>query len=592
VHSHIYRFDTDSLLHGNELLIDEAHSINIDWMNASFALDHHDHTALHWHNDEDWNEISYFSTSSIMINSIPPPLSNDNTSSTLNSRRLIEMEDYRSWNKYDHTTEHHVKYDRFIGESKYKRKYRDARAMCQEFYADLASIRNQVENDEVQQLCKKLGRGSCWIGLRMNAKTNSWKSTKKWLDLHPLGYTNWAPNEPNNVGNKERCTEIYANGKWNDVACNRRRYAICEKVTSHRVSEYIGVYKATSWFKGNLYCKMKYGTELASITSEWQQQYAEQACTSARDEFASKDCWIGLRKTQGILWEWTDRSLFTYRNWGLKMPQENYQKLCGYMVNRKTSRSGVWANGKCADKKWIVCNAKERTPGIRLRDALAPPSWRDIKQNEELLKHQEKMEIAMKKTEKALAEFMQRKQDDKGKVTQQDQEELRQASIPVQRNKEIPFGPPRLARYRQHFGTEAMDELHSVQQPQPQLSYRQHFGTEAMNELQLQRRPSFSPKRPKRRKRKEERNPPQATRRRKQLQRNKRRRKRKRKRQRKRAKSRHWRNCLPPNRPRRRRKKAVEEEETKRRRKRRRNWSSSSTANEVTMCRLECRDSR
>ena len=77
---------------------------------------------------------------------------------------------------------------------------------------------------------------------------------------------------------------MYGNGKWNDLPCTRKRYAICEKVNRHHVGEYVAVYKEASWYKANLYCKMKYGTELATITTQWQQQDAQEACNSAKSE--------------------------------------------------------------------------------------------------------------------------------------------------------------------------------------------------------------------------------------------------------------------------------------------------------------------
>lgn len=190
--SYIDEFHIDDIITNkqkNDILIDNEH-IKIELVANISTFIINDKVKLNWNDDKEWDTISNIYYDPFIINSIPI---NDNNNNNNTERRLIDY-DYTSWNKYDHTTEHHIISGRFIGESKYKRKFRDAEAMCHEFYADLASIRNQFENAKVQQLCKKLGsKGSCWIGLQMDKKNNNWDATKNWLDGHPIGYKNWAP---------------------------------------------------------------------------------------------------------------------------------------------------------------------------------------------------------------------------------------------------------------------------------------------------------------------------------------------------------------------------------------------------------------
>lgn len=54
-----------------------------------------------------------------------------------------------------------------------------------------------------------------------------------WLSTgEPLTYSNFAPNEPNNLISEdetEHCLEINDNKKWNDYSCtNGQRYFICQ----------------------------------------------------------------------------------------------------------------------------------------------------------------------------------------------------------------------------------------------------------------------------------------------------------------------------------------------------------------------------
>lgn len=214
-----YQFDADSTIINpmdHQIIIHNEH-ITLSLINASFILNNK--IALNWNIDTDWNEITIISNTYHI---------NDDKS---HRRRLSDIDDYTRWNDWDHTTEHHKKSGRFIGESKYKRRFDDAVSMCSEYYSALASIRNSAENEECKALCNRLGDGtSCWIGLRAQHK-KSLSKTKEWLDHHPVAYNNWSPNKPSNDKRKQ-CTEMYKNGLWNNVNCNAKRYAICEQVSS------------------------------------------------------------------------------------------------------------------------------------------------------------------------------------------------------------------------------------------------------------------------------------------------------------------------------------------------------------------------
>lgn len=49
--------------------------------------------------------------------------------------------------------------------------------------------------------------------------------TYVWSDGSAVYYSNWAANEPNSKD--EKCTELYADAKWNDNDCNVKRGFIC-----------------------------------------------------------------------------------------------------------------------------------------------------------------------------------------------------------------------------------------------------------------------------------------------------------------------------------------------------------------------------
>lgn len=78
-----------------------------------------------------------------------------------------------------------------------------------------------IENEQEQQwVFNTFGKGGeqrlLWIGL-----TTRGKGQVGWVDDSPLNYTNWAPGEPNKVGDTEQFVAMYyadfnAPGAWND----------------------------------------------------------------------------------------------------------------------------------------------------------------------------------------------------------------------------------------------------------------------------------------------------------------------------------------------------------------------------------------
>ena len=124
----------------------------------------------------------------------------------------------------------------------------------------------------------------------------------------------------------------------------------------------------------------KYGSELATIKSKWQQMEAQDALQSGKSQFDEQDAWIGFhQKTKflvGGLWTWTgNNDIVTFKNWGLNQPQHagDDNKRCAVMDIHSTS--GVWESEDCGKQKWILCNAKEETPSMSMRDLIFPPRY-------------------------------------------------------------------------------------------------------------------------------------------------------------------------------------------------------------------------
>ncbi|XP_035385450.1 macrophage mannose receptor 1-like [Electrophorus electricus] len=94
----------------------------------------------------------------------------------------------------------------------YAKTWYEAQKYCRTYYKDLASVRNQTENDQIKNMIQ--GSGVIWIGLFRD----SWK----WSDGNNVSFHIWNSGQPDNeYGNDENCAVALLNqlGHWNDINC-------------------------------------------------------------------------------------------------------------------------------------------------------------------------------------------------------------------------------------------------------------------------------------------------------------------------------------------------------------------------------------
>ncbi|XP_054604544.2 macrophage mannose receptor 1 [Nothobranchius furzeri] len=91
----------------------------------------------------------------------------------------------------------------------------EAQTFCRENYVDLASVRNQTENEIIRNL---IGYTNAWIGLYRE---------KLWSDGSNSQFQNWANYEPNGYGPKCIASSYYDSGKWSDEECTDSLPFIC-----------------------------------------------------------------------------------------------------------------------------------------------------------------------------------------------------------------------------------------------------------------------------------------------------------------------------------------------------------------------------
>ncbi|XP_006900871.1 PREDICTED: C-type lectin domain family 17, member A [Elephantulus edwardii] len=100
-----------------------------------------------------------------------------------------------------------------------------ARKFCQENYSHLVIISSPAEQKFVAS-----AHGSprvYWLGLTDKNQEGVWK----WLDGSPVTLSFWDPQEPNNLWNED-CASMNRDGTWNDLACEKTTYWICERKCS------------------------------------------------------------------------------------------------------------------------------------------------------------------------------------------------------------------------------------------------------------------------------------------------------------------------------------------------------------------------
>ncbi|XP_066287344.1 C-type lectin domain family 19 member A-like [Branchiostoma lanceolatum] len=116
-----------------------------------------------------------------------------------------------------------------------------ANAKCERLRANLASVKDQGENNFIKGLIVGAPKGRVayvWLGLYKVGK--KWK----WTDGSRASYTNWAPHEPNDswLFGGENCGGVYSEtgkkwavrwyserGQWNDNNCSWKYPYVCER---------------------------------------------------------------------------------------------------------------------------------------------------------------------------------------------------------------------------------------------------------------------------------------------------------------------------------------------------------------------------
>ncbi|XP_074624200.1 uncharacterized protein LOC141882148 isoform X4 [Acropora palmata] len=263
----------------------------------------------------------------------------------------------------------------------------NARSYCLSYGGDLVSVSNKSEMDFINSHKSKAGREYFWIGLNDRRKENVFV----WSDGTPYNksiYSNWYPNEPNNMGDED-CVDLHPT-QWNDNSCVKEKSYICERPkglpmptfsrstpppTSAPIACPFGwVFYGSScylfsdvrkkWADAKTTCRQLGGTLLKIDDAN------EQHFITWKQTKNWRTRWIGL--TDSFLegsyrWE-SDKSPVNYTHWAKKEPND-FGGVEDCVAVYWGGLAGFWNDDYCYSEHYYIC---EKVNGRNI----CPVNWR------------------------------------------------------------------------------------------------------------------------------------------------------------------------------------------------------------------------
>ncbi|KAG9327972.1 hypothetical protein JZ751_017033, partial [Albula glossodonta] len=215
---------------------------------------------------------------------------------------------------------------------KENKSWTEAQRYCRENHIDLASVRNQTENQEI--LSAAAGQW-VWIGL--------FRESWKWSDQGTSSYRNWNSGQPNNFYGQENCAVIWTNSwMWNDLQCGGIFPFFCYK------DNLILVQENKSWGEALSYCRQHY-VDLVSVPTEQVQNWVKRRAQSA----STAHVWLGLRYSCALhFWFWVRGKKAGTRNWA---PGKETGK-CGHTGAVESGAGQQWVSLPETEKLNFICS--------------------------------------------------------------------------------------------------------------------------------------------------------------------------------------------------------------------------------------------
>uniref|UniRef100_A0A8C1XNS1 C-type lectin domain-containing protein n=1 Tax=Cyprinus carpio TaxID=7962 RepID=A0A8C1XNS1_CYPCA len=207
-----------------------------------------------------------------------------------------------------------------------EKNWTEAQKYCRQYHTDLASVRNQSENQQIQNIATD---DQVWIGLH-----RLWV----WSDNSTSTFTHWKPGFTNIKNNRNSiCTSVVIRdeGRWTDEVCSNQRPFVCydDKLVLIRENK--------TWTEALRHCR-NMDMDLVSVDSEQMQRWVKILLMKA--SASSAHVWLGLRYSSILgVWYWVNGQTVCYDQWA-----SDYDKRWGDCD--KTAKSGAI---QTRDNTWI-----------------------------------------------------------------------------------------------------------------------------------------------------------------------------------------------------------------------------------------------
>uniref|UniRef100_A0A8C1RB77 C-type lectin domain-containing protein n=2 Tax=Cyprinus carpio TaxID=7962 RepID=A0A8C1RB77_CYPCA len=204
----------------------------------------------------------------------------------------------------------------------------EAQNYCRQNHTDLASVRNESENNQIQNIINQslTSPNQAWIGLY-----SSWV----WSDNSNFIFKHWKTDEPNTRdGRNSICVSTgISDERWTDERCSDQHLFVCydDKLVLIRENK--------TWTEALRHCRDR-DMDLVSVDSEQMQRWVMDVTSRA----SSDHVWLGLRHACALrFWFWVNGQTVCYNQWA-----PDYDT--GLNDCDKTVRSGVI---RTCDNRWV-----------------------------------------------------------------------------------------------------------------------------------------------------------------------------------------------------------------------------------------------
>ncbi|XP_059211850.1 macrophage mannose receptor 1-like, partial [Centropristis striata] len=217
----------------------------------------------------------------------------------------------------------------------------EAQSYCREHHTDLASLRNQAENEQVKNM---MTTDSLWIGLFRD----SWN----WWDGSSSSFRYWSSGKPTSLSAGCVAADFRNSGKWANHYCNLRKPFICYDPRQNETSQYYFVYDLKTMTEARDYCR-KRNAELATIHDMEDVTRLNNMADLSLMLSSSAQAWIGLYgETDSWRWSLSNTSVYedvgtVFRPWYPGYPGNHH---CILIYT-----NGQWYDNSCESLYHAAC---------------------------------------------------------------------------------------------------------------------------------------------------------------------------------------------------------------------------------------------